>query len=156
MSPRWSLVVVGALIAASAARGEDKKPDADEIQDTWRIVAVESNGKKEEMRGKDDGSFRAVISAEMIEIRAVAGFFGAGMEMTYKIVAEKKPKALDVKFTKVIGVDDKDLKRRVCQGIYSLRGDKLKICIDLGGKARPSAFDTKADDGLLLYYLERE
>jgi uncharacterized protein (TIGR03067 family) len=154
MNPRWLAVVLGVLLALGPVRGEDKKTDADEIQDTWRIVAIEADGKKQEMgQAAKDGSARAVISADKITLRAINGALGLYLEMTYKIDTGKKPKALDVTLTEAEG---KGVKGRKCQGIYSLRGDKLKFCIDLSGKQRPAAFDTSQGDGLLLFYLERE
>jgi hypothetical protein len=39
--------------------------------------------------------------------------------------------------------------------IYELKGDNLKVCYDLGAKARPCEFATKADSQLFLFRYRR-
>jgi uncharacterized protein (TIGR03067 family) len=58
---------------------------------------------------------------------------------TVKLDADKTPKAMDITGT------EGPNKGRTILAIYELKGDSLRVCYDLGGKARPKEFTTMAD-----------
>ena len=144
-----TIAVAGLLSAATLGDDEPGKTDKDEIQDTWAIVAIETNGEKRDTRElAKAGAARIVITADNLALPIE--LLTDEEDATYKIEPGKRPRAIDVTFTKG------NLKGKTWQGIYSLRRDKLKMCFDRSGKGRPKAFVTKKEDGLTLYYLERE
>ncbi len=61
----------------------------------------------------------------------------------------KLPKTMDIKGTK--GPN----KGKTFLTIYELKGDELKVCYDLSGKARPTEFATKPDTQLFLVTYRR-
>jgi uncharacterized protein (TIGR03067 family) len=147
MKPRLLiLAVTSVLIAADAPQEHAAKTDKEEIQDTWRLVAVEKDGVKVE-GGLLSGRF--IITGDKIK-SSVRGFGEERQEMAYKLDTTTKPKAIDITITKE---DDKGGK---WQGIYSLRGDKLKMCFNTNGSGRPKVFATEKDDGNTQFFLVRE
>jgi uncharacterized protein (TIGR03067 family) len=69
---------------------------------------------------------------------------------TVKIDSTKKPKAMDI-----MGTEGPN-KGKTFLAIYELKGDSLRICYDLSGKARPTEFKTKVDTQLFLVTYMRE
>jgi len=69
---------------------------------------------------------------------------------TVKVDATKKPKSMDI-----MGTEGPN-KGKTFLAIYELKGDSLRICYDLSGKARPTEFKTKADTQLFLVTYMRE
>jgi hypothetical protein len=47
-------------------------------------------------------------------------------------------------------------KGKIILAIYELKGDTLRVCYDLSGKARPSEFKAKPDTPLFLVNYKRE
>lgn len=70
-------------------------------------------------------------------------------KFTYKLDPSTTPKIMDVTIT--AGEE----KGTTFEGIYELDKDKLKICLRILGKERPSEFATKANSNLVLLTLER-
>ena len=55
----------------------------------------------------------------------------------------------------VIGTDGPN-KGKTFPAVYTLEGDKLRICYDLSGKARPTALATEQGTRLFLVHYERK
>jgi uncharacterized protein (TIGR03067 family) len=164
-----TLLTCGLLVCQSCVGLADEaqaKSDNDALQDTWELVAFEKDGEKSKEKKELEGA-RLVISEDKMEMHitklnllgfAVAEWLNPPknehdalkIDFRFKTDVAKKPKLIDLTNT------GPEKKERVLQGIYSLRGDKLKICLDLGGKSRPTKFVTKKDDKLIILYLERE
>jgi uncharacterized protein (TIGR03067 family) len=70
-------------------------------------------------------------------------------EGTVKRDPGKSPKTMDITGKKGPNVG----KTFLC--IYELKGDDLRVCYDLSGKARPTEFGTKADTLLFLVTYRR-
>jgi uncharacterized protein (TIGR03067 family) len=68
---------------------------------------------------------------------------------TLKIDPAAKPKAMDI-----IGTDGPN-KGKTFLAIYELKGDTLRICYDLAGKARPTEFFTSKDRPFFLAIYQR-
>jgi uncharacterized protein (TIGR03067 family) len=66
-------------------------------------------------------------------------------EGTYKVDPAAKPRSIDYTLDK----------GKILRGIYSLEGDKLKVCRADAGRERPGDFTTRADSGRMLFVLER-
>jgi uncharacterized protein (TIGR03067 family) len=69
---------------------------------------------------------------------------------TVKMDAAKKPKEIDITGT------DGPNKGKTMLAIYELKGDTLRVCYDLGGKARPTEFASKANTLQFLVSYQRE
>jgi uncharacterized protein (TIGR03067 family) len=115
--------------------------DLAKLQGTWNIVALEMDGQK--MPAGGDG--RIVVDGDR--------FTSEGMGATYKgkltVDPKQKPKAFDLKFTAGPEKGNTNL------GIYELKGDRWKICLDFHGKQRPKEFAAAAGSGRAVEVLER-
>ncbi len=70
-----AVAVIGSLSAVRLAGDDTGKTDKDEMQDTWAVVAMESNGRKEELgQAAKDGSARMVVTADTLRHRSPAHF----------------------------------------------------------------------------------
>jgi uncharacterized protein (TIGR03067 family) len=69
---------------------------------------------------------------------------------TCKLDMSATPKTIDI-----VGTEGPN-KGKTILAIYELTGDTLKVCYDLGGKARPTAFESKPDTQLFLVTYKRE
>jgi uncharacterized protein (TIGR03067 family) len=124
------------------ARADDKANEADQkaLQGVWVAESMENAGQA---AAKPDG--RAV------ELTFKDNIFsgGPGKDVTFKLDASQKPK--HIQLTRSV-----DGKEESVLGIYELNGDTLKICIDEGGKERPTEFKTTAGTKQALIVLKRK
>jgi uncharacterized protein (TIGR03067 family) len=115
--------------------------DLAKLQGTWNIVALEMDGQK--MPAGTDA--RIVVDGDR--------FNSEGMGATYKgkltVDPKQKPKAFDLKFTAGPEKGNTNL------GIYELKGDRWKICLDFHGKQRPKEFAAAAGSGRAVEVLQR-
>lgn len=115
--------------------------DLARLQGTWHIVALEMDGQK---MPAGDGA-KIVVEGDR--------FTSLGMGADYKgkliLDGSNKPKSFDLKFTS--GPEKGNTNR----GIYELKGDRWKICLDFHGKARPEAFKTTPGSGRAVEVLQR-
>jgi len=115
--------------------------DLARLQGTWHIVALEMDGQ--EMPAADGA--RIVVEGDR--------FSSLGMGADYKgkliLGGSNKPKSFDLKFTS--GPEKGNTNR----GIYELKGDRWRICLDFRGNARPEAFETKPGSGRAVEVLRR-
>jgi len=120
-----------------------KQTDLDKLQGTWRVTALEIDGRAE----------LGSLAAATITVRG-SEFTTRGMGDAYsgtiELVTGKTPKAFDLAFT---SGPPQGMRNR---GIYTLDGDTWTICIATRGDARPKRFATRADSGLALEVLERD
>jgi uncharacterized protein (TIGR03067 family) len=111
-----------------------------ELQGTWKLVAVEANGRVNELTEKQPrvlikGNKVVYAGAEVAQLTAEAG---------------AAPKMIDLSFPNP---------QRVFEGIYVVEKDTLKICVNKdvdGPKERPSAFSTKDKESWRLLVFERD
>ena len=143
--PLKPIVAVVLVVSGSmAARGDDSRDDA--IEGIWRPSAAELAGKKlpDEVRE----SIKLEVKGDDYNVTV-----GKNPDRgTCKLDPKAKPKTLDVK-----GSDGPN-KDKTILAIHERKGDTLKVCYDLGGKARPAEFKTTAENRLFLveYKLEKE
>lgn len=114
------------------------KNDVSLLQGTWTMVSLEIDGKQ-----MPAGGAHIVLKGE----RFVTSGMGAEYEGTIAIDEKKKPKALDMTF--VTGPE----KGNTNLGIFELKGDTWRLCLDMTGKSRPSKFASKP--GVALETLKR-
>jgi uncharacterized protein (TIGR03067 family) len=120
-----------------------KQTDLDRLQGTWRVTALEIDGRAE----------LAALPDAMITVRG-SEFETHGMGDDYsgtiELVAGKTPNAFDLVFTAGPPAGKRN------RGIYKLDGDTWTICLATRGDSRPKRFATRADSGIALETLERD
>jgi len=126
------------------SRGDDAKDDAKSMAGTWLLSAAELGGEifPDEARKTiklviDDGKYAVTVGKN-------------SDRGTVKLDPLKKPKQMDI-----IGTEGPN-KGKTIFAIYEMTDDTLRICYDLGGKARPSEFKTSKDTKLFLVTYKRE
>lgn len=122
-----------AMTVSCPSRGDDTKDDAQSIDGTWLPSAAELGGEKlpDEVRKSiklviDDGKY-TVTAGEVLD------------RGTVKLDPSTKPKAIDITGT------EGPNKGKTILAIYEMSDGALRVCYDLGGKARPTEF--KAEKG---------
>jgi RNA polymerase sigma factor (sigma-70 family) len=134
-------VVQGGQQVADAGKG-DKQPeksDAEKLRGTWVAISGEVGGKQVPEAAVK--GFKMVFGDGKFTLETD----GKSTEGTFKLNPAAKPKAID---TTVDG--------KTALAIYSLDGDKLKLCSDEDGTNRPTEFATKASVRHVLLIFKRE
>jgi uncharacterized protein (TIGR03067 family) len=131
------------LVLAPFTRAGDPTAD-DALDGTWLPAAAELGGKPfpDEVRK----TMKLVLKDDKYTVTV-------GMavdEGTVKRNPAAKPKTLDITGT------DGPNKGKTILAIYERDGDTLRICYDLGGKARPTEFKTKEGGLLFLVTYKRQ
>jgi len=156
---RATLALVLAVFISPAALPDEKaKPDAEQLQGTWRFVRLSLFGNEPP---KDfPPKVRVVIEGKSFTIKPGVGFEGSnekpdgewklgdkeGDSVTFELDPSKKLKTIDL-------TTEFDGQKMTLKGIYQLDGDDLKICF---GQQRPKEFPGKVDSGTVLYVLKRD
>jgi uncharacterized protein (TIGR03067 family) len=137
----WILLTIGFVMAAETPKENATKKDQERLQGTWKVVAVEVNGKKAD--AKEIEKFKWIITADKI-----TWSYGRNPDpdFLYKLDSSREPKRIDLTFP--------ERKTETTEGIYKLDGDDLKVCI--GKTERPTDFTAKAGSRHYLYVLKRE
>jgi uncharacterized protein (TIGR03067 family) len=138
------VLLVSVLAFASIAWSDPDPEDAKLIQGTWVPISATLAGNEfpEQIRN----SIKLVLTAETYLVTVGE----APDEGKCKLDPSKTPKTLDI--TGVKGPN----KGKTILAIYELHGDKLRVCYDLSGKARPKEFKTKSDTQLFLVEYKRQ
>ena len=144
-------LVVGVFLLAFAVADDTKdeaiKKDRQQIAGTWRIVAIEEDGK----RGEDDGK-----GEKLTVVNGSDGTWSLrlnGKESskgTSTFDPTKTPKTID--FTITEGND----KGQSYLGIYELGENARKLCFAQPGKERPTEFVSKPGSQNLVVFFQRE
>lgn len=138
-----TLAVCAGLALTAGAADEPAKTDADKLQGLWKVVSVESDGKK---LSEDVVKYiRMTVKGDKIVMKED----NKEEEATYKLDPAQKPKTMDLTFK----AGDKT---ETVKLIYDLNGDDLKLCGGKAGKDRPKEFASKGGSGLNLIVFKRE
>jgi uncharacterized protein (TIGR03067 family) len=140
-----SLVVFGLIVVRPAAGQEIIRKELEKLQGTWLFDSYEEAGKK--------------MPAEELKEKRI--FFGASQFIVKN--GEELVQVGTLKLDPVDGHRDFDAtvaagpnKGNTMLGIYSLKGDTLKVCVDPEGNDRPKEFKTTADSGFHLAVYKRQ
>jgi uncharacterized protein (TIGR03067 family) len=118
--------------------------DMKDIQGTWLLVALEADGQPAPPE---------IVAALKLVFKGNTLTFTPGEPgytyYTFTLVPTNQP--CGFKMTHADGSE----KGKTQNGIYSLSGDQLKICVAPGNRT-PGDFKTTAGSGLGLYTLQRE
>jgi uncharacterized protein (TIGR03067 family) len=138
-------LIVAALLAL-AADGPKEKKDKAAFQGAWKVTQLIENG--ESQPAEVIAKVRIFFKGDRFTTKEAAD--KPEQAHAYKISARKQPKIIDV--TPAAGPH----KDKVFQGIYSLDGAELRICVAYPGDDRPKKFEAKADSGYVLMILKRD
>ena len=139
-------LAVGLLAGAADPGAEDDAAEAEAkklLRGTWVVVSVESDGQKVPEKILRGEVVRFVVADETITIKVEDQ---VKAEEKYTLDPAAQPAAIDL--------TDND--GRKVLGIYSLEGERLRVCWTERGKVRPTEFATKPGSGFDLFVLERE
>jgi uncharacterized protein (TIGR03067 family) len=141
----WSVLVC--VCAGPLARGDGAagaKEEGKKMQGTWKPVTAELGGKpypdevlKTMTLVVADGKYTVTVG-------------GQKDEGTVTLDPAKSPRAMDIKGAKGPNAG------KTIPAIYELKGDTLRVCYDLSGKAHPKEFKTTAGTSLFLVEYKRE
>jgi uncharacterized protein (TIGR03067 family) len=120
------LLTLPLVLVLGVAAGDAGKSDLDKLQGAWTIVSVQVQGMKET---KPEGD--TVVFAG----NKVTFTIGGEKDVTdFKIDATRKPKWFDIPSGAYKSV-----------GIYELKDDTLRVCLNQTGKDRPTALKSEKD-----------
>jgi uncharacterized protein (TIGR03067 family) len=132
------------VVLSLSARAAESKGDAKALEGTWLPTMAELAGEK----FPDEGLKSITLTLSGSSYTVMVG--KATDKGTVKLDPGKKPKTLDITGT------EGPNKGKTFLAIYELKGDTLRVCYDLSGKARPEEFKTKADTQLFLVTYKRK
>jgi uncharacterized protein (TIGR03067 family) len=140
MTRSLCVLLILTLLLSCTSRADDAKS----MDGTWLPSTAELGGEKfpDEVRKSiklviGDGKYTVTVGKEPDK-------------GTVKLDPSKKPKSMDI-----TGVEG-PTKGKTILAIYEMTGDTLKICYDLSGNARPTAFKTTTGSRLFLVTYHRE
>ncbi len=144
-----AILVLGGLAALTATgRGEDAKDpvkgDLARMQGRWECESLEQDGKAAPRR--DTRNRTLFFGGDRFLLRNGAEVLQAG---TAKLDSDAAH-GLDMAIT--AGT----FRGVTMLGIYELKGDTLKVCLDTAGRDRPSEYKTSPDSGLMVATYKRE
>jgi uncharacterized protein (TIGR03067 family) len=113
--------------------------DVAKLQGSWSLSSLEMDGRE----------MPAMGSIEITGDRFRVTGMGADYAGTVEIDDAAKPKHFDLVFTEGPEAGNRN------RGIYELKGDTWRICLNTTGKARPRAFAAKAGSGNALEVFRR-
>jgi uncharacterized protein (TIGR03067 family) len=138
------LVSAGLLLVQAAGDDPDQK-DLDAMQGTWKVVELSEKGEK--LTAKEIDPVEVVILATKMAVHDDGKF---REELTLKLNAKQKPRAVDLKYTKGPNTGKQE------SAIYELEGDTLKLCInEKQNGARPTEFKSTKENEFSLVVLKK-
>jgi uncharacterized protein (TIGR03067 family) len=138
---KYLIVLLLPLAVALTAFASDKAGDFKDIQGTWLPTKAEIGGKS---MGND---FIASTTLTLADGKYEVFAAGTPDKGAYAIDPALKPKSMDI-----TGTEGPNAGKKI-PAIYELRGDTLRICYGLGGRARPTEFKSPpgTQDFLVIY-----
>jgi RNA polymerase sigma factor (sigma-70 family) len=141
------------------------KPESDRerLQGTWKIVSTVDNGqeRKAEAGTVDLWTVKETTVLARTRSKGMSNLKGIGR---FRLDETAKPKRIEIVEPKELG-DLLDLSKldeqlegagQRAEGIYSLSGDTLRICVSRKKGERPTAFESKKGSGNILWIFQRE
>lgn len=139
MRKRVLYLVLGLVFLSADGTAAGSNKDAKGLAGTWKLVGFEVKGTPQEFPALP----RWVIKSDKV-------YYGGEELAALTVDAATMPRSIDLNFVK---------QKRVHEGIYSVEGDTLKICVSRiteGVKERPSSFTTEGKPDWRLLVFQRE
>ena len=124
--------------------GDPPKTDLDELQGTWVMVSMETEGH--EVAAEDFKNWTAVYEQNRVTLRDGDRVRRRGI---ITLDPSRKPKAINT------WDQDGPYEDQTVPGIYDLEGDTLKLCFARPGQERPKEFTTKSGTAFLVCVYKR-
>ena len=140
------LAAIGAIATADDAKDEAIKKDRNQIEGTWKVVALEVDGNK---ASDEDARQLSVVNGS----DGSWSLFSEGKKIskgTSTFDPTRKPKTIDFTPTEGEGIGNQYL------GIYELGENTRKMCFAPPGKPRPTEFSTMSGTEHILVTFERD
>jgi uncharacterized protein (TIGR03067 family) len=137
--------VVAFFLAAAFPRAGTPTRDIEKMQGTWVILSVEMNGQKMGRKELQDAPGELTLNGNHYLLK-FGEIVNAG---TFKLDSEKLPRTVNV----IPG--DGPNRGRLFPGIYTIEGDFMKTCFNVGGGDRPTEFTTKDQPGWVVVEQKR-
>jgi uncharacterized protein (TIGR03067 family) len=145
---RYAVLALALAVATSLWAAPDKpskddklKKEMKKLEGTWTVVTQERGGSPVK---NSKGTFTFAKSKYTIRWDKDKHEKGG----KFKVDPTKSPKEMDI----VADTPGGEVKLK---GIYQIKGDSLKMCIDQKGGERPTKFTTLAGTGQILIVLKR-
>jgi uncharacterized protein (TIGR03067 family) len=130
------------LLVMSRPTEAQADTDGPKLQGDWRVVSVFCDGS---LSPVSKGYLKVLIYDNKIVFSSLSN---SANSFTYRINASRNPKTLDTEW---------DIRPSgevyVTKGIYEIEKGRLRIC---QGDPRPTGFETKPNDGRMLFVLEHD
>lgn len=135
---RFSLFAVLVFCAAGNAAQAQTKKDQEVIQGTWTVVTVMDGGRNRDNKGAKM-QFKGNVISVIVPGRKEP-------DVTFKLDSTKKPRWIDI-------MPKKD---RVLRGIYEIKGEELRICVnERPNGERSDRFESVANSPNDLFFVLR-
>lgn len=138
--------VLGVALAAFA--GSKPAGDREKLQGSWTLVRVVHDGKKV----TDTRSLGSRVLIKGDRITATDEDNKEVYVVTYTLNPKASPKQIDM----TIASGKEKERGKTAEGIYSLKGDTLRICYSYAKGKRPRGFTTKEGDKEILLEMKRK
>jgi uncharacterized protein (TIGR03067 family) len=141
-------VLVGFLVATAplwATQGEDPGKDLDALRGTWKVIELTEKGEK--IPAKELEPVEVVMLGTKMTVNDEGKLRD---EITMKLNASKKPKTMDLHYTKG------KFAGKVERCIYHVEGDTLKICVnEKENGERPAEFASTKENEFAVVVLKK-
>jgi uncharacterized protein (TIGR03067 family) len=139
--PTFCLVLVAGLLLGADQPRLAARTDRARLQGAWKVTSGRANGKE----GPEDAFKEARLEFKGRHVRGTTEN-GKTRRLTFKIDPRRRPKTIDL---------TNPARKQTILGIYSLEGDRLKLCLGAPGAARPTRFEAKEGTKTVLFHLKR-
>jgi uncharacterized protein (TIGR03067 family) len=137
-----------AFLGVAAAQDDAAKKELKKFQGTWQVVSAEENSKP--TPDEIVQNLKIVIKGDQLKLKGVEDLMQKFGKIKLVIDPSTMPKIIDFK------IEAGSEKDSTFEGIYELKGDRLKICTSTVSGNRPSEFESKAGSNRVLFVLKRE
>jgi len=145
MRTKTLAMVVAVFLTASANAEDAAKKDLENLQGLWEMTEGVHDGRDVSA----DVKIKLKIKGDEVAVEGNEEVTKDYAKFKIKIDPSTSPKAMDLIVT---GGEQKDT---TLEGIYELKGDKLKIAVKLGGKERPTKFGSPEGSSIAYMVLQR-
>jgi uncharacterized protein (TIGR03067 family) len=150
MNERVLTLAVLLAVTAGAVADDSAKKDLDKLRGAWEVVKGEEEGTPANDYLVEH--LKVEIKGNKLTFRGIKPLTDKARKLTIKLDASTAPRCIDLK------VDVGSMKGDVIEGIYELKGGRLKLCLSVadGVRNRPLDFKTKAGSRRVMLVLKRQ